>query len=55
MKSVIFDSRKKTEKKASKTQHRYGDTGRKKNKKRHTNNLNCNNIVIEKRELEKAK
>ena len=53
MKSVIFDRRKKKEKKASK------NTGvaiqGEKNKKRHTNNLNCNNIVIEKRELEKAK
>ena len=33
MKSVIFDSRKKKEKKASKTEHRYGDTGRKKIRK----------------------
>ena len=55
MKSVIFDSRKKRKRK-----HLTLNTGmaiqeEKKNKKRHTNNLNCNNIVIEKRELEKAK
>ena len=54
MKSVIFDSRKKKEKKASKNTGMAIQEG-KKNKKRHTNNLNCNNIVTEKRELEKAK
>ena len=54
MKSVIFDSKKKRKRK-----HLKLNTGMAiqegKNKKRHTNNLNCNNIVIEKRELEKAK